>query len=122
MPVKSEDDVLGALALPLGKVSDVKWLRMCREVVASPWFEGLIQFCIVCSSAALMFDMPNIPPDGELKHILHNLDVTFTTIFVAEMSLKLYAFGAFVFLMDTSDPHGTSSMRPSSPPPYYRSR
>ena len=97
MPVKSEDDVLGALALPLGKVSDVKWLRMCREVVASPWFEGLIQFCIVCSSAALMFDMPNIPPDGELKHILHNLDVTFTTIFVAEMSLKLYAFGAFVF-------------------------
>ena len=59
------EDPLGASFLPLGDTGAAARLRLVREIVMAPAFEGFIQLCILGSSAALAFDMPSVVPGSE---------------------------------------------------------
>ena len=91
----AHDEPTGAGFVPLGNPAAAARGRQLRELVMAPAFEGFIQLCILCSSAALAFDMPDVAPGSQLERTLHTADVAFTSIFVVEMSLKLMVFGAF---------------------------
>ena len=93
--VAGPEDPLGRSFLPLGDTGAAARLRLVREIVQAPAFEGFIQLCILCSSAALAFDMPSVVDGSQLDLALRMGDKIFTSIFVVEMSLKLVAFGAF---------------------------
>ena len=88
------DDGLGRTGLPLAADPGAGIvLRAIRTTVSSPAFETVILLCIFFSSAALAFDMPSVVPGSQTAEVLALLDVTFTSIFLLEMLLKVLAFG-----------------------------
>ena len=91
------DDELGCDHLPLkpDTLQAGACIRQLRAIVNHGNFTNFIMFCIVCSSAALAFDMPDVLPGSPTANTLELLDYLFTTIFVVEMVLKLIAYGAF---------------------------
>ena len=96
-PAGIVDDALGASFVPLGDMGLTSRTRLVRELVDSSVFTGFILLCIVVSAGALAFDAPDLDPTSETARVLGVLDVTFTSIFVAEMSLKIYSLGAFAY-------------------------
>ena len=70
-------------------------MRQLRAIVTSPGFGNFIILCILLSSAALAFDMPDVLPGSPTANTLELLDYLFTSIFLVEMVLKIVALGAF---------------------------
>eukprot|EP01064_Diplonema_japonicum_P029541 TRINITY_DN4809_c0_g1_i1.p1 TRINITY_DN4809_c0_g1~~TRINITY_DN4809_c0_g1_i1.p1 ORF type:complete len:1504 (+),score=269.06 TRINITY_DN4809_c0_g1_i1:171-4682(+) len=60
-------------------------------VVTHPWFEKFILIIITASSVLLAVEDPNAAPDD--NSALEILNIIFTALFIAEMVMKIIAFG-----------------------------
>lgn len=67
--------------------------RFCFKVVESHWFEVGVTVMIVLSSLCLVLDGPLLDPNSFRVQILHKCDVIFTSLFFAEMIIKVLAYG-----------------------------
>jgi hypothetical protein len=58
-------------------------------------FEGFILTIIFLSCILLIIDSPLQDPNSDSSFILHSMDICITTIFSAEMLLKMFSFGLY---------------------------
>ena len=67
--------------------------RGCRWLAKNKWFDYLTIVLILVSSICLALDSPKLDPHGELRYWLKELDYVWTSLFAAELCLKVVAYG-----------------------------
>ena len=79
------------------KMGKAKCIRSCcSRLVHSQRFEAAVTVLILLSSICLAMDNPLANPESKLAKTLHHLDLAFTIVFIAEMAVKIIAYG-FIF-------------------------
>ena len=79
------------------KITKHNFLRkFCFQAVESSWFEMGVTVLIFGSSLCLALDNPLLDPDSRTVISLHYCDFVFTMLFIAEMIIKILAYG-FIF-------------------------
>ena len=80
--------------LSLGCLPPSSCLRyVCQRIVTHAVFDSFIIVIIVGSSICLALDVPRLDPESELKAKLDYLNYWMTGIFIAEMVMKVVAYG-----------------------------
>ncbi len=67
--------------------------KVCFRIVEHAMFDILVTMLIVVSSICLAIDNPLLNPDTAMVQTLQYLDLTFTSLFVLEMLVKVLAYG-----------------------------
>ena len=70
--------------------------KICHRIVDDKQFEMIIMVCIVLSSLSMAFESPAALEDKSFSDALEAVDIVFTIIFLAEMLMKLVAYGLFM--------------------------
>ncbi|XP_050394777.1 voltage-dependent T-type calcium channel subunit alpha-1H [Patella vulgata] len=70
--------------------------RLCHYFISRPWFDNGILFFIALNCITLAMERPDIPPDSVERQFLTYANYIFTTIFSAEMIVKVIAKGVIV--------------------------
>ena len=70
--------------------------KICHRIVDDKQFEMIIMVCIVLSSLSMAFESPAALEDKSFADALEAVDIVFTIVFLAEMLMKLVAYGLYM--------------------------
>lgn len=69
--------------------------RACYKLIAHPLFDNIILMCIMASSIIMATENPGLEDNQTFQDVVKVMDIIFTTIFAAEMVLKVTALGFY---------------------------